>query len=759
MTVTNNSAKIIKYVTSAESIIKGKCAVCRQKDGAEPIIKGLSGTVKSSEFLNLITDKPNVTAHIDILSDDFTLQYSLSDKAVSVEKVALLGFDGGSEYSIRDFEIYLSEDEEVFKPENLVYSYSCETEFVPGTRSNCDVMVSFGKPAPAKMLGLRFPKPNPTDDIARIAFIGVYSEKGTAEKKKSTERLYEVTVTDEVLCDDFHGIGACVLPMNFMDRSLAEGFNAAYWEKEKSRVNMCRPSVVRLWFQPDWFITDKDAYYRHEYDFNSENMRAVYPYLDLYKECGIEVEFNFGWKVSAENQSWFSIPDVRAKDSSAPADLDEFAFSCAECMYELIVNRGYTNIKYLSFYNEPCTRDTNSEWIGDFLVIPPLDSVTAPGVLAREKFSYWLEMAHKVKRQLDKKGLSDKLSIWGAECAGDDKTLAAWLKGFCNEEKPAIDVYTIHTYHTNDEEIGKMSRELKKAGNIPVCATEFATSAIGRLWDLSNIQMIMSFIANGFCGALLWILSGTTLPSPATFSIDGDDENMWRKLTAKPKGVNSIFYELCLFMRYIPSHSKSLAVKLPDFGTERHFNPYELKWKDYAESSIRAAAFIMPSGEYAVFVETKGSTESKSLKLNLPCKGRLVFNKFTVDCKFDTSKPARLPECVGTVISENGILTDDLGADYNLTLYTTSKPCSQVIFNEDIIEIAPCEKYEVKYSIFNAQDNSVILEVLCGEQFVGVEKGFIVAKKTAVSGNVAAVKIGFSNNRADCYDVLLVKIK
>ena len=179
MTVTNNSAKIIKYVTSAESIIKGKRAVCRQKDGAEPLIKGLSGTVKSPEFLNLITDKPNVTAHIDILSDDFTLQYSLSDKAVSVETVVLLGFDGGSEYSIRDFEIYLSNDDEVFKPENLVYSYSCETEFVPGTRSNCDVMVTFGKPVSAKMLGLHFPKPNPTDYIARIAFIGVYGENGT----------------------------------------------------------------------------------------------------------------------------------------------------------------------------------------------------------------------------------------------------------------------------------------------------------------------------------------------------------------------------------------------------------------------------------------------------------------------------------------------------------------------------------------------------------------------------------------------------
>lgn len=757
MTVTNNSAKIIKYVTSAESIIKGKRAVCRQKDGAEPVIKGLSGTVKSPEFLNLITDKPNVTAHIDILSDDFTLQYSLSDKVVLVETVALLGFDGGSEYSIRDFGIYLSDDDEVFKPENLVYSYSCKTEFVPGTRSNCDVMVTFGKPVPAKMLGLRFPKPNPTDDIARIAFIGVYGENGANEKRESTERLYEVTVMDNVLCEDFHGIGACVLPMNFMDRSLAEGFNAAYWEKEKSRVNMCRPAVVRLWFQPDWFITDKDAYYRHEYDFNSENMHAVYPYLDLYKECGIEVEFNFGWKVAAENQSWFSIPDVRAKDSSAPADLDEFAFSCAECMYELIVNRGYTNIKYLSFYNEPCTRDTNSEWIGDFLVIPPLGSVTEPGELAREKFSYWLEMAHKVKRQLNKKGLSDKLSIWGAECAGDDKTLAAWLKGFGNEENPAIDVYTIHTYHTNDEEIGKMSRELKKAGNIPVCATEFATSAIGRLWDLSNIQMVMSFIANGFCGALIWILSGTTLPSPATFSIDGEDENMWRRLTAKPNGVNPIFYELCLFMRYIPAHSKSLAVKLPDFGTERHFNPYELKWQDYAESSIRAAAFMTPSGEYAVFVETKESTESKSLKLNLLCKEKLVFNKFTVDCKFDISKPARLPACAGTVTAENGILTDDLGAGYSLTLYTTAKPCGQIVCSEDIIELAPGEKHKIEYSLLDTADGDVTLEIADGNDIVTLENGFVTVNENARKGNIAAVKIALTGNES-VYDTVLVKV-
>ena len=114
------------------------------------------------------------------------------------------------------------------------------------------------------------------------------------------------------------------------------------------------------------------------------------------------------------------------------------------------------------------------------MVIPPLDKPTPNGELAREKFYYWHEMAAKTKAAICRKGIGGKLQIWGAECSGSDETLASWLNAFDGSGNSLIDMYTIHTYYNNETGIDKMSVMLKKAGNIPVCATEFAASAAGK---------------------------------------------------------------------------------------------------------------------------------------------------------------------------------------------------------------------------------------------------------------------------------------
>lgn len=866
MKATNKSKEIIGYALSATSLLNGKKAVCRNADGSTPVIKGLGGSKRDERFINIITDEPNITSHIDILSDNFTLEFDISNVAEEIDKIVLLGFDGSAEYSIRDFDLYFSDESSAFEGDP-VYSYHCDTAFTPKTRSTCDVMISLDEPIKGKKLGFRFLKPNPTDSVARIAFIGAYSQRyelthgilkaktgknvlktyeidlptdyaevltdneafggnyitldnnsvdflcrahlnggvfyaaysgegklllngaepqteqvadncfiakwDIAENKpyslavKGKIRLSEIgvydsateiTVTDTVLSNDFYGIGACVLPMAFMDRSAAEGYNEAYWQKEKSRTNLCRPTVVRLWFQPDWFIIDEAAYYRHEYDFNSERMQGVYKYLDLYRESGVEVEMNYGWKVAPENQGWFSIQDVRAKAESAPADLDEFAYSCAEFMYELIVNRGYTNIKYLSFYNEPCTRDVETpNWIGDFLVIPPLDKPTPNGEFAREKLYYWHEMAAKAKAAICRKGIGDRLQIWGAECAGTDEMLAAWLNAFDRSGDSLIDMYTIHTYYNNETGIDKMGAALKKAGSIPVCATEFAASAAGKQWGLSNIQMAMSFIKNGFCGAFLWLLSGITLAAPAAFSIDSDDNNMWRSPHIKPRGVNSIFYELCLFMRYVPVHSKSFEVAVPPSKTVPCFDTKSLEWSKRYESNMRAAAFKLPNGEYAVFVEADKTGYEKAVKINIPVNDGTVFYKMSVGDENDLTAPARLPECCGTVTAKSGAFTDRLESGHTLTLYTTVKPYEQIICTKDIVELTAGGEYEISYSLYDTNESRVSFAVSSGENVITLNGNTVKVLENAAVGSMASVKLTLENGK-NTYDTLLIKV-
>ena len=110
-----------------------------------------------------------------------------------------------------------------------------------------------------------------------------------------------------------------------------------------------------------------------------------------------------------------------------------------------------------------------------------------------------------------------------------------------------------------------------------------------------------------------------------------------------------------------------------------------------------------------------------------------------------------------TVIAENGILTDDLGADYSLTLYTTAKPCGQVICNEDIIELAPGEKHKIEYSLLDTADGDVTLEIADGNDIVTLENGFVTVNENALKGDMAAVKIALRGNE-NIYDVVLVKV-
>lgn len=868
MIVTNNNAEILEYVSKNESIIKHKKAKCFCCDGSVPIIKGFHGSYRGDIFLNVLTDEPHLSDHIDImLEKPFIIEYELSDEPISVDHIVFMGF-GTGRYDIRKFDVYATVEGDTVSDENLIYRYNCSVETIPGARNTCDVMFEFEKPILATKIAIKISEPNVSDNCMRISFIGVYSEQYsntigflkklgenllTPEnidiydfkseklcnsiaydkdflqldnqqvkihlekgKQSGTFRVYykgdgkihingknilpfeiskdnlcceyyvdnqevitiqsegivfiyelalyesqiEIDVEQDIICQDFHGIGACVLPMSFMDNSLSQGFNKSYWEKEKSRVNLCKPSVVRMWFQPDWFIIDQKTYYNHEYDFNSEKMQAVYPYLDMFKESGIEVELNYGWKVDDRITSWYSIKGVPRPRESAPADLDEFAYSCAEFMHELIVNRGYTNIKYLTFYNEPGARYTYTEhYTGDFHVGPSIHEKVQEDEIPQEKFDYWYEMLSKAKTAISKRGLDNKVKFWGPEYAIDNiSRTALWLKGFAKDSPCKLDAFTIHKYNEVDTEIKQIAKTLKNVIDIPLCATEFAVNGKGCTWGISNTQMALSFISGGWSGALLWLLSGTALASPLNFNIDSDNDNMWRYLPAKTEGVNSIFYELCLFMRYIPAHSKVLDVITPKPKLIKMFRAKQKKWVSIEDPTVRATALITPSGDYIVIAETPQSELARTLKINLPIDKDLVFNKISVGKENNLLAPSKLPTCSKTVITRNGTLIDEVDKNYTLTFYTTAKPWPQIVCDNDVYYMHCGENRKINFSIFDCETNLVSFEILVGDNVVSLDDESITVSNTAKPGDMAAIKLKINDVSENSYFVLLVKV-
>lgn len=261
--------------------------------------------------------------------------------------------------------------------------------------NNCinDIASVAIKPACADSFSAHFKFPN----SCLGKYIGFSFPSGCFIDQLGCVGTYKVDVElGNVLCSDFMSFGANCLPMALMPEAVEKGYNEVYWELERSRIINTRPSVLRLWFQPDWLITTRGNYENGIYDFESTKMQSVYHYLDAFKTAGCEIELNFGWKTCKEHADWFAVnKQSESPWNSAPADLESFAKCCSATLNELILNRGYNNIKYLAFYNES---NYGKNPTGDF------------NVPDGKPWPYYKKMFLIVMKQLKKDGIEDEIA-------------------------------------------------------------------------------------------------------------------------------------------------------------------------------------------------------------------------------------------------------------------------------------------------------------------------------------------------------------
>ncbi len=483
--------------------------------------------------------------------------------------------------------------------------------------------------------------------------------------------------TEEIITDDFLGLGANVIPTHLFEGSQLMGFKEQYMELEKRRIAVSHPNVARLWFQIDWFILDGDDYLNHKYTFNTPKMQAVYKELDALKAGGSEVELNFGWKVGFWAQSWFAFPDVLNKRNSAPRDLDSFSYACSACVRELVINRGYDNIKHLTFYNEANGGATETGW--DFVV---------PSYL--EVKDYWRQMLEKCDERLRTDGLRHLINIWAAETSGNVGkftleecikygAMTEWVDYFNKNAPDKYDYASVHIYNLSYFEAEYIAKNLKPlAGNHPLCFTEFAVydygyrEGIDFSFERNNIACVLGFMNGGAASMLFWILSGTHLDE--CFPLNGTEGNFWVMPTEKKDrgcdvdGVTRRFYEMSLITNYMPRHSRVVKTYTPD------------------PDSVHTAAVITPEGDYTIGVELKetGNSERKiEIKFVKPINKKFYKHLYRLDTKRDGNMI--IPPVVDT-IEVGDTLCDTLDEKYSFAVYTTMPPKKQVIFPDGVLQ-------------------------------------------------------------------------
>ena len=569
-----------------------------------------------------------------------------------------------------------------------------------------------------KYIGIRF------SDNAVLEQLGLHSYI----RKASVE-------LDNVKTQDFIGIGANDVPMAWMPESRMQGFRNVHWPVYCHRFEKGNPSVVRVWFQIDWIVTDEEDYCQGICNFKSDKMRAFLKYMDLYEAAGIEVEFNFGWKVSTEIYEWYSIPSQgpqknggSGRSASAPKNFEGFAKCCASTIKFLCEEKGYSCIKYLSFYNESNYGDK------------PYGSGSSDfgGYPGRAK-EMWEVMLRAVDKELKAQDLKKHVEYWVSEVSGPDAIELEWLEYMNEHCKEFISLNTFHRYARHYEDrLEYFSEILKRTGKTSAAATEFAVY-LPPCWQQSNIEYVMSVLHSGLRGALYWCIQTTKMTDP-TWLYLGKGGNFWFNPPYEEElwAENRQFYELSLFTRYIPRHSSVLETYSPD-------------------EDIRVETIVSPDGNYTVFVENKASKYPKTVEVNFSkAIGKTfykhVYNPKLIECDGNMTIPAAEKE-----IEVGDTLRDTVGMDYQLICYTTLPPYRQLKLNQTKFTLPLGEEFKLEATTVDCE-GEIVWEVISsdGVPCLVSSDGVVSAAELSRVGDVHCIKASLKNDPSVC-SIALVK--
>ena len=578
-------------------------------------------------------------------------------------------------------------------------------------------------------------------DTASKEYVGIEF----SEKEPLIEQLVALTAereafvnTDEVLTNDFMGIGANDIPMALMSESRLKGFRNVYWPVYRHRMQKSKPAALRVWFQLDWVIDNEADYNSGNCNFESDKMRAFYPYLDMYEAAGIEIEFNFGWKAGTAIQEWFSIPETGVpkeggggdgRAASAPRNFEGFAKCCAATVKELCENRGYTCIKHLTFYNESNYGD-DSMVHGDFL-----------GYKGQSK-EMWEKMLRLVDAELQKNGAKKYVDYWLAEESGIDEVELEWMHYMKTHCKEFLSAHTFHRYfRKHDDRLNYFKKIRSECEDKPVIASEFAVYSNNPQWEMNNVEYVMSLMRSGLNGGFYWIIQGVMLTDPTWLYLRGSECTNWWMPPYEEEGLTSEavpYHEFSLFTHYMPRHSKVLC-------------------SNTAEKDLRIEAIETPDGNYTVFVECNSTTFDKEINLHFQKNIGKTFYKHVYRRNVKRDGNLAVPPTEKAIAVED-TLKDNVGNEYCLVAYTTLPEFAQVNMEKTLYKLKPGSEALLSANTVGT-DGALFwkIETESGPSCEITENGLFKVSQKAQTGDLYCVSATATDN-PDAYGVAIIEI-
>lgn len=196
-----------------------------------------------------------------------------------------------------------------------------------------------------------------------------------------------LTVTDDVVCEEFLGFGFEDDGWFYNDENAAHGVTEEDYALKERRVEWMDPDRVRMFF---WIKDYCPSGNWETFDFDSVNMRSHYRTLDLYQRIGADV----------------NVTGVEWGFDRPYDDVPRAAKGIATLVEHLVRDRGYTCVKSWTLTNEP-----NGSWV------PRGDT-----------FEHFAELTRLVRKEFSRRKLdvqvvgSDDTSglAWFTRCVEDD---------------------------------------------------------------------------------------------------------------------------------------------------------------------------------------------------------------------------------------------------------------------------------------------------------------------------------------------------
>ena len=238
-----------------------------------------------------------------------------------------------------------------------------------------------------------------------------------------------------VINASFAGLGVEWDPFFWFPANQSRGLSEEDWQLIIRRIKLMKLQNVRMFILPNWYEPENDNADAQVVDplgfkFSSEQMLAVYRYLDVCDSLHIDVNLTlwgarndrlYGmanyWLAFSESNNWIT----------APNDLDEWAENVTAFLDFLFHQKNYSCIKYLTLSNEPN---------------PPHQGFWTPDRI--NKKLWYREMYKRTAQRLSANHLRDKIQLIGADEADTDDF--SWFTYMAQHADSVIDVLASHTY-------------------------------------------------------------------------------------------------------------------------------------------------------------------------------------------------------------------------------------------------------------------------------------------------------------------------